>query len=65
MAVKVEMQIPDPVPPPPVEFIIRHTEGQGSWKLTEAEARQLCTELELRLAELVMIRRRRSGRVED
>lgn len=56
MAIKVEIRIPDPPPPPPATFIIRHTEGQGSWELTEAEARQLCMELELKLAQLTVSR---------
>jgi len=48
---KVEYRILDPVPPP-TEFIIRNTEGQGSWKITEADARQLYERLGEKLKEL-------------
>lgn len=48
----VEMEIPEPRPVPPVMFIVRSTEGHGTWKLTEREVRQLHQELGKRLAEL-------------
>ena len=50
--IRVTYEAPPPVPTPPATFIIRSTEGHGTWKLTEAEARQLHSALANRIAEL-------------
>jgi hypothetical protein len=39
--ISVVCEIPAPLPRPPAIFTVRSTEGHGTWKLTEAEARQL------------------------
>lgn len=50
--IRVEYEEPSPLPPPPVTFTIRSTEGHGTWRLTEAEARQLHERLGTQIAAL-------------
>jgi hypothetical protein len=39
--ITVEENKPKPPPPPPIYYIIRSTEGHGTWNLSEKEAREL------------------------
>lgn len=59
--IRVSYEVAPPAPPPPVTFVIRSTEGHGTWTLTETEARQLFTGLRDKITALDARRDRESG----
>lgn len=53
MSISVERHDPPKVKQPPTTYTITHTEGHGTWELTETEAIQLFRELRHLLPEEV------------